>query len=355
MKRKHLCALVLSSALLLGLAGCGGGSSSVSVAGSAAPASSTSSGATSTGSPAPASAGDTDYKVALLTSGPVNDNDWNALAYNGLKLIEENYGVQIGNVDSVTQSDQEEVMRSFIDEGYNVIYGHGYEFGDTMKKLADEFPEVKFVITSADLVNGSNLAACNVNALEHGFVAGAAAALVSDAGHVSMIGSMEIPPIVAGIEGFKLGAKYVNPDIQVESDLIGSFDDAAKMKELMTTYINKGVDVGCFNADMAAMGGIEALVAANKLCVGLNFNQGELAPNNVVTSIGQSYPKAMNDVFTHIVNGTFEGINYNEGVATDAISLIPNPEYEVPADVQKGIDDILTKIRNGEIEELKAE
>jgi basic membrane protein A len=44
-------------------------------------------------------------KVALLLPGPINDGGWNAIAYNGLKLIEENYGVEIAYAEHVATSD----------------------------------------------------------------------------------------------------------------------------------------------------------------------------------------------------------------------------------------------------------
>lgn len=348
MKKAFKATTALALAMVFLLAACSG--ESPAATGGTPP-----SGAPANQSQAPGQPEAKAWKVALCTSGPINDNDWNAMAYEGLELMKSSRGVETAYVESVAQSDQEEVMRSFIDEGYNVVYAHGYEFGDAMEKLAGEFPEVKFVITSAGLANGTNLASCNIHSIEQGFLVGAAAALASEVGHVALIGSMEIPPIQECLDGFELGAKYINPDCKVDTDFLGSFDDAAKLKELMTSYINSGVDVGACNADQAARGGIEALADAGKKCIGLNFDQGVIAPGAVVTNIGQSYAKAMDDVLGHIIDGTFEGTFYTEGVATGTIFLIPNPEYEVPKEIEDGLNAVIEAIEKGEIPELLAQ
>lgn len=138
----------------------------------------------------------------------------------------------------------------------------------------------------------------------------------------------------------------------METDFLGSFDDAAKLKELTTSYINSGADVGAFNADQAARGGIDALGEAGKKCIGLNYDQGVISPDAVVTSVGQSYAKAMDNVLAHIIDGTFEGISYHEGVGTGAIYFIPNAAYDVPPEIEEGINSVIQAVANGEVPEL---
>ena len=71
---KFLSLLSLASLLLVG---CNGGVST----------SNNDSSSTNTASNAPAKAPSGDFKVALITPGPVNDSGWCALAYDGLQGI----------------------------------------------------------------------------------------------------------------------------------------------------------------------------------------------------------------------------------------------------------------------------
>jgi basic membrane protein A len=289
-------------------------------------------------------------KVALLLPGPINDGGWNAIAYNGLKLIEENYGVEVAYSEYVATSDMEEMFHNYASQGFGVVMGHGFEFSDAASKVAPNFPDVKFVVTSSDITNGSNLAAIRVNTAEQGFIAGVTAALLSETGTVAALGGMEIPPIVNFIGGFEAGAKYANPDITVLTGFTGSMEDAAKMKEMMTTFIEQGVDIGVANGDQSGLGGLEALVEAGKLAIGANYDQSEFAPERIPLSVGQSYPLALDYLYSLIVDNKFESKPYEMGVAAGAVTVIYNEAYNLPSEVKTELEKIVNDIRDGKID-----
>jgi len=292
-------------------------------------------------------------KVALCLTGPINDKDWNALAYDGLMLIGETYGVETNYSESISQSEMEEIIRNYALNGYQVIFGHGYEFIDAMMSVAAEFPEVHFIVTSADVTNGSNLCSLAVDNSQQGFISGAVAAIVSEKNHVVSIAGMDIPPMRMTLEGFALGAKYIDPDVKVETGYLGSFDDAGKLKEMMTSYLDGGADVGMLAADQAAMGGILAIKEKDAKCVGLNFDQSTLAPENVVLSVGQSYALAMDHVYQEIVKGDIQPKFYNTGLQEGTLFIIDNPDYELSDTDRKKIDDVLAGILDGTIRTME--
>lgn len=289
-------------------------------------------------------------KVALLLPGPINDGGWNAIAYNGLVLIEENYGAEIAYAEHVTTSDMEEMFHNYANQGYGVIIGHGFEFSDAAAKVAPSFPDVKFVVTSSDITNGSNLAAIRVDTAQQGFLAGATAALLSETGKVAALGGMEIPPIVNFIAGFEAGAKFADADADVLTGFTGSMEDAAKMKEMMTTFIEQGVDVGVANGDQSGLGGVEALVEAGKLAIGANYDQSDFAPEQIPLSVGQSYPLALDYLYGLIINDEFESVPYEMGVAEGAVTVIYNDAYELPGEAKDKLEEILNGIKDGSVD-----
>ena len=289
-------------------------------------------------------------KVALLLPGPVSDGGWNAIAYDGLKLIGENYGVEIAYAEYVATSDMEEMFRNYANQGFGVIFGHGFEFNDPALKVAENFPDVKFVVTSSDITNGSNLASIKVDTGEQGFLAGATSALLSESNKVAVLGGMEIPPIVSFVGGFEAGAKYAKPDVNVMTGFTGSMEDAAKMKEMMTTFIQGGADAGTANGDQAGLGGLEALKDANKIAVGVNYDQSEIAPQNVPLSIGQSYPMAMSYLYKEILEGNYVSQAYLMGVKAGAVEIMYNAAYNMPADAKAKLEEIVKDIADGKID-----
>ena len=91
-----------------------------------------------------------DYKVALVLSGPVNDGGWNATGFKGVDEAKAKYGFQLAYTENVGTSDQEEVIRGYANDGYDLIICHGFQFGDAVLKLAPQFENSYFLVTSSN-------------------------------------------------------------------------------------------------------------------------------------------------------------------------------------------------------------
>ena len=124
------------------------------------------------------------------------------------------------------------------------MIGVGGQSLSAIEKVAPRFPKVNFTQVAGALDKPyPNVALYDVKQAEIGFVAGAAAAMLSKSGVVQFIGGVQLTPIVnAGIE-FAEGAKYAKSDIKVITTYTGDFDDVAKAKEATLAAIAQGADV----------------------------------------------------------------------------------------------------------------
>jgi basic membrane protein A len=287
-------------------------------------------------------------KVALLLPGTINDNGWNATAYNGLKMIEKDLGTEIAYTEKVAQSDQEETFRNYISQGFNVLIGHGFEFGDAAKRVAKDNPNVKFLITSTDISQGPNLASINTNPMQMGFLEGVVAGLATKSNILGAVGGMEIPPITLAIQGFEAGVKYINPNAQVFISMTGDFDDAVKAKESAKALIGKGADVVMLDADQAGLGVIEACKEKGVYAVSSIAVQHELAPDTVLGSGISDVPKAMELAVKHVIDGDFKAQFYDVGVKEGVVYLVPNPKFE--SIYKEKIDQVVSDIKSGKID-----
>ncbi|HEX9160966.1 MAG TPA: BMP family ABC transporter substrate-binding protein, partial [Thermoanaerobaculia bacterium] len=91
-------------------------------------------------------------KVGLLTPGSVNDNGWNAIAYEGLQQIERQLGAEISNQETKTPAEFEEGFRSYGARGFDLAFGHGFEFQDAALAAGREYPKTIFITTSGSSV-----------------------------------------------------------------------------------------------------------------------------------------------------------------------------------------------------------
>lgn len=186
----------------------------------------------------------TEVRVGLLLPSSKFDKGFMESGYDGLRRSEEKHGSRIKTsfIESVSAADKEQAFVSLAEKS-DLVIGIGGQSEKAGRKVAENFPNVKFVIVSATEPPTSNVASYGVRQAEIAFVAGAAAALLSKTGAVGYVGGFEIPAIVnAGIE-FGNGAKYVKPDIKYYSQTTGDFDDVAKAKEAALAGISKGVDI----------------------------------------------------------------------------------------------------------------
>src|SRR3954464_15587692 len=103
------------------------------------------------------------FRVALLTPGPISDQSWNGGAYQGLLRVRDSLGATISHIQTKTPSEFEEQFRQYGSQGYDLVFGHGFEFQDAAKRVAADFPHTVYVVTS-----GSSVAS-NVAGSEFGF------------------------------------------------------------------------------------------------------------------------------------------------------------------------------------------
>src|SRR5215470_19936160 len=93
-----------------------------------------------------------EFRVALLTPGPISDHAWNAGAYAGLLRIRDSLGARVSNIETKSPADFEENFRQYGAQGYDLVFGHGFEFQDAASRVGPDFPKTVFITTSGSRV-----------------------------------------------------------------------------------------------------------------------------------------------------------------------------------------------------------
>lgn len=291
-------------------------------------------------------------KVALLLSGPITDQGWNASAYQGLVAIEEELGAEISYTERVSQSDVEEVLRNYAMQDFDVIFGHGFEFFDGIMSLHADFPDNIFLLTSNTVFEEPNVGSVTDDGLVKGFLGGVVAAAISEDDQVAFLGGAETPPILAGLNGFIAGAQYVNPEVDVRTALTGNFEDAGQANETAVAMIDNGIDVLMVQVDMAGLGAIEAAEDAGIYVIGTNTDQNALAPDTIVTSAMADYSVAMPLVVNKIMQGQWEPSSTVLGIKEGMVDLAPyyNFEDKLSEEAKNTIEEVKQEIIDGTID-----
>lgn len=284
--------------------------------------------------------GDTVFKVALLTPGAISDQSWNGGAYQGLLRIRDSLHAQISHIETKGPADFEENFRQYGNQGYNLVFGHGYEFQDAARAVAASYPNSQYVVTSGNSAEG-NVSGMVFGFAEPSYLAGMLAGAMTKSDKLGVIGGTELPPVRESFRAFAAGVHSVNPAARVVTSYIGNWDDVSAGKEQALAQLASGVDVIFQNADAAGLGIFQAVREAPHAYVfGTNSNQNDIAPEVTLGSVAIDLPHAFLLVAREVHDHTFHPGLITLGMRQQVVDLILNPRLEsrIPSTTKRAID-----------------
>lgn len=289
-----------------------------------------------------AAAATSGLRVALLTPGPVSDQAWNGGAYAGLQRIKDSLGARVSHIQTKTPAEFDENFRLYGEQGYSIVFGHGFEYQEAAKRVAPDFPKTVYVTTSGT-TTGPNIAGLEFAFEDGAYLAGIVAGATTKSGTIGVIGGQEIPPVKRSFYAFEAGAKSVNPTVKVITSYIGNWDDASAGKEQALAQIGRGVDVIFQNADAAGLGIFQAARESKGVRIfGANSDQNGLAPEVVLGSVVIDLPHAFLLVAKEVQAGTFKPRVISLGMKTDVVRLVINPVLRstIPPSALTAVDSV---------------
>jgi basic membrane lipoprotein Med (substrate-binding protein (PBP1-ABC) superfamily) len=261
------------------------------------------------------------FRVALLTPGSIRDAGWNQSAYEGLVQIRDELHAEIAYQETSTPQEFEAGFRDFAARGYDLVFGHGFEFQDAAARVGREYPETVFVTTSGSTIQ-PNVSPIVFELEQATYVLGFVGARISKTGRVGAVGGMEIPSVASTFFAFERGALDARSDTQISISYTGSWTDVSAAREATLAQIAQGVDVLIHNANEGARGFFQAVKdSPGVYAYGANRNQNALAPERVLASATLRVPRALVLVATEVEEGRFEPRALRFGLASGVVAI----------------------------------
>lgn len=288
-------------------------------------------------------------KIALVISTSIADSGWDSTAYQGLLEAEAKYGAEISVNENTQVSNTEAVVRDYASRGYDLIIVNSFSFGDGTMKVAPDFPDSKFVITTG-IWEADNVSSFDPLQEDY-FLSGCLDALMSKSGKIGIMGGVEMPAMIRTANAISDGAKYCNPDIEVSFAYIGSWGDPAKAKELALAMIASGIDV----IDGSVSAGFDGILEATKQAEGegkIVYTVTDMVvspdfPVQIMAAHTQDHGQEVMAYTEQVVNGTFVGGIFRPGLESGIIYLVMTDT--VPADIQAQIEQVQQDIIDGKV------
>lgn len=321
---------------------------------------------------AAAEADESKPSFVFVCTGQLGDKSFNDSANAGIEEIAASLGCETRVIEvGRDQTKWEPTFQDLAEEGeYDVIISNGSSSIETIQKVAEEFPEQKFVAFDCTIETDQypNLYAISYKQNEGSYLAGVLAALVTQSdmeyanadNKIGFIGGSEHPIITDFLVGYIAGAKSVDPDIKVYVSYIGSWDDTAKGKETAIAQYNQGVDIIFPAAEQAGLGCVEAAVDMGKYIIGVDSDQSMLfagvdedKANVILTSVLKNVGDSLVRMANMEMEGTVPWGDYEElGIAENGAGIADNEYFQknVPDDIKSVIEEKKQEVIDGNVE-----
>lgn len=340
---KKIIALILALAMALSLVACGGAEKKEE----------------------PAAAASSNLKAAcILGVGGLGDQGYNDLVFAGMERAKAELGIDFDYAEPKQITDFEQIMRDMSDSGeYIVIVCVGFDQQDALTSVAPDYPDQNYAFIDG-FIDAPNITNYTCREQEGSYLVGAMAALMkqdaatyglADNGTIGFVGAMEIDTIVRFAAGYTAGAKYINPDINVDIQYVAGdnpFGDTTTAKEIALSQFNKGSDIIYHAAGGSGLGVFTAAKEAGFMSIGCNSNQNVIDPDHIVASMLKRVDTAAFEIVKAASEGTLKlGEEVVLGLEQGGIGYtLEGSNIKVSDEIISKLTELEQKIISGEIE-----
>nr|WP_047580534.1 BMP family ABC transporter substrate-binding protein [Methylobacterium sp. ZNC0032] len=274
------------------------------------------------------------------------DKSFNEGVFIGAEKFKKETNVDFRDFEPTNDAQIEQALRRFARDGHSPIIAVGFSQATALKKVAAEFPNLKFTIIDM-VVELPNVQSVVFKEHEGSYLVGLLAAMASKSGKVGFVGGMDIPLIRKFACGYVQGVKAGKADAEIFQNMTGStpaaWNDPVKGGELAKSQIDRGADVVYHAAGGTGIGVLRAVADAGKLGIGVDSNQNALHPGKVLTSMLKRVDIAAYSSFKAAQDGTWKpGVSVlglkEEGIdwaLDDNNKALITPEMKAAADKAK--------------------
>ncbi len=287
-------------------------------------------------------------KVAGIYTQPLQQK-WDARLHLALQTAADAGDIDYVYSEKVANTDYVRVLREYAESGVNLVVGEAFGISREVHKVADDYPDIAFLMGDSFGEYGSNMSVFDNYIHEPCYLMGMIAGSMTKTNKIGMVGGYPIGEVNRLFHAFMAGALAVNPAAQFKVSFIGSWYDPPKAKEAAFAQVEAGVDV--LYAERAGV--VDASREKGILAFGNvnDMNKEENGTDVVVTSALWHMESAINNAISKVKDGSFKAENYKEWtmMAKGGASLAPYYEFEdkISADIKAKVEQTSAQIMDG--------
>jgi len=284
--------------------------------------------------------------VGFVYVGPIGDHGWTYRHDIGRQQVEEAFGDKVKTIyaESVPEGpDAERVMRGMISEGADIIFTTSFGYMESTLKVAKQNPDVYFEHATG-FKRHDNMSTYGLRLYQARHVQGVIAGLMTKTNKICYVGAFPIPEVIREINTYYLGAKSVNPDVEIDIVWVNTWYDPGKESQAAKVLMAGGCDMVAQHTDSPAP--LQAAEAEGKLGFGQASDQIKFAPKAQLTATIDNWGPYYIKKVQQVIDGNWQQEDYFGHMNEGAVQMAPFTN--MPADVAAKAQEIKDAISNGE-------
>ena len=284
-------------------------------------------------------------KVGFIYVGPIGDHGWTYRHDIGRLDVEKHFGdkVETTYIESVKYGpDAERAIRAMAKGGADIIFATSFGYMEPMLKVAKEFPNVKFEHATG-YKQSKNMASYGLRLYQARHVQGIIAGMMTKTNKICYVGAFPIPEVIREINTYYLGAKKVNPKVDIDIVWVNSWYDPPKEADAAAVMIAEGCDMVAQHTDSPAP--LQTAQKNGVLGFGQASDQIRFAPKAQLTATIDNWSPYYIEKVQAVMDGNWKTGDYFGHMKDDVVQMAPFTN--MPDDVKAFAQKIKEGIRDG--------
>jgi basic membrane protein A len=279
-------------------------------------------------------AGAKELKVGFVYLSSVKDAGWSHAHELGRQSIEKMSNIKTSFVDSVMENEDtyiEAVLHQMAESGDNLIFATSYGYGNAVKKISLQFPNVIFMHCSGASLN-SNVGTYFGRMYQARYLTGLVAGAMTKSNIIGYVAAFPIPEVIRGINAFALGARKANPEAKIYVRWTKDWNDPLLEKVYANELVDLKADILAQHQDSPA-----TQMVANKrgiYSIGYNHNMSSFAPEAHLTAAVWDWSKVYKPIVKSVSTGKWKSEDIWWGLKKGLVGIAPFSS-KVPEEVRK--------------------
>ena len=275
-------------------------------------------------------------KVAFVYVSPANEEGWSSQHDKARQAVEKHFGdkIKVTWLENIPENaDAERVIRDLATQGNKLIFATSFGYMNSLMKVAKEFPDVIFE-HAAGYKTDKNVTNYTARFYEGRYLAGKLAGATTKTNILGYVAAFPIPEVLRGINAYTLGARSVNPNVEVRVVWTSSWYDPGKETDATKSLIGQKADVITHHTNSTAVAATceEAKVPV----ISYNSAMKKAAPTMLLAGVVHLWDEYYTKRIQMVLDGTWNNTPTWGGAPEHMIAL----EAVTPNAPKAVVDDI---------------